>query len=269
MAITTLDQTLAGMQAPVSFYKVGTTMGAAGVLFNPWYSPGYPGAAASPTATVIAGLALTSYAGQLPFTNPGVGNSYLARFGAAASISGTLLLVDRLWHNGSIAITTTTPQTVTSPAFPARDAGGTTNGVGVFIGLEVYGTIGTGSPVTNTTISYTNSAGTAGQTGTIASVPTGATTGTFIPVELAAGDVGVRAIASLTLGTSYVSGTVGLVAYRVLGRVDLNLPNSGNAIDSLTGGFPRIFDNSVLHTLFLPSATTATKFYGSYTVTQG
>lgn len=268
MAITTLDGAIAGMQPPQEFYKIGTAASAAGVFYTPFYAAGYPGAAAV-YAGGLVGASLTTYAGQIPWTNPVSGNSYLARFSGTATIAGSLYLVDRLWHNSIPLVTTTTAQTVGSAAFPARDSTGTTNGAGVYVGLEITATIGTAAPVTNTTMSYTNSLGTAGQTATIASVNTAATKGSFFPFQLAAGDAGVRAIASVTLGTSYVSGTFGLVAYRLLARLDLNLANSGWAVDALTGGFVQMYSNTVPQLLFMPSATTATNFSGQLIVTQG
>src|SRR5207249_2320160 len=116
MAIVTLDQLIAGMQPPEDFFKVGISMKAAGIHYSPFYQTGRPGAAVAPTPG-LAGAALTTYAGQIPFTNPGAGNSYLARLCAAVtSTAGTLILLDRLWHNSGITITTTTGQTINSVA---------------------------------------------------------------------------------------------------------------------------------------------------------
>jgi hypothetical protein len=268
MAITTLDGVLAGMQPTSHFLKVGVAMEGAGIMHSHAYSTGSPGAIATP-APGIAGAALTTLSGSLPWTNPVSGNSYLARLTANANAAGTLILVDRLWHNSGITVTTTTAQTVNSATFPARDRNGTTNGDDILIGIEVSNATGNGANITNTTMSYTNSAGTAGKTATMASFPQTANAGTFVPFQLAAGDVGVRSIQSLTLGTSYSSGTIHLVAYRVLSRVDVAVANIGNAVDALTGGFPRLYDNTVPMLLWLPSATTAVTILGEFIVTQG
>lgn len=87
MAITTLDGVIAGMQPPQDFLKVGVTMEAAGVFYTHFYRPGRPGAAVAPTPG-LAGEALTSYSGQIPFTNPVSGNTYLARLQANSSATG-------------------------------------------------------------------------------------------------------------------------------------------------------------------------------------
>lgn len=271
MAITTLDGMLAGFVAPAHFMKrmAAGSIESADVLHSLAYTAGYPGPAVAPTPGSLAGAALTSYAGQLPWTNPGAGNSHLARLEAVSSQAGSLFLVDRLWHNDSIVSTTTGAQTINSAAFPARDANGSTNGAGVLVGLEVSTATTNGSAITNTTLDYTNSAGTASRTGTIASFPATATVGTFVPFSLAAGDLGVRSIQGLTLGTSYGTGVLHLVAYRVLGKVDMVFNGDGGDMNFMETGFPRLYDNTVPFLMWLPQGTSATNVYGSMTVSQG
>ncbi len=270
MAITTLDAALAGMQPPIPILKVGTVAQAAGILRSLWYDTGNPGAGAAPGASLAGAVLTATTSGQLPFTNPVSGNTYLARLGVESSVTpGVLYLCDRLWTNGAIVISTTTAQTVTSPTWPARSGDGTTNGAAVMVGIEVNTATTNGSPITNTTMSYTNQAGTAGQVATIASFPANAVKATFIPFQLAAGDTGVRAIASITLGTSYVTGTINMCAYRVLARIDLPIAAVGNAIDLVTGGFVQLYNSSVPFMLHMPTATTATNISGELIYTQG
>lgn len=233
-----------------------------------FYNTGTPGAAAA-NGQALGGAALTTYAGQIPWTNPGSGNSYLARFAAQASVAGTLILIDRLWHNDTIAETTTTGQTINSAAWPARDRDGSTNGEGVQVAIEVSTATTNGSAVTNTTLTYTDQSNNSGATGTISSFPATAVAGTFVPFQLAAGDTGVRSIQTLTLGTSYGGGTIHLVAYRILARIELTAANIGNAVDALTSGFVRCYDNTVPQLLWVPTATTAVTVGGELIVTQG
>lgn len=272
MAIVTVDGALSGMQPPHSYLKVGSTMEAAGVAHSLFYTAGMPGAAAAPSPG-LNGAALTTYAGQIPFSNPFTGSAYLARLTCNASHPGTLVLCDRLWHNSSINSTTTTIQAITSGAMPARDRTSSTNGTDLRVALEVSGATGNGSPITNCTITYTNSAGTAGKTGTMASFPATATAGTFVPFELASGDVGFRKFnggsEGLTLGTSLVSGTVHLVVYREIARVDVSIANMGAAIDMLTSGFPMFSSNSVPFLVWIPSSTTGVTLSGQVVYTHG
>lgn len=271
-AITTLDGVVAGMQPPEEFLKVGATMEAAGVMNSLFYYSGRPGAATA-NGQAIAGVALTTgcatCAGQIPFVNPVSGNAYLARFVGSSTGAGTLMLLDRLWHNDSIAETTTTGQTVTSATWPARDRDGTTNGEGVMIAIEVSTATTNAGAVTNTTLTYTNQAGTGSRTGTISSFPATSVAGTFVPFQLAAGDTGVRSIQTLTLGTSYGGGTIHLVAYRMIARIDCPVANIGSAVDALTSGMPRFYSGSVPFLVWIPSSTTAVTVTGQVIYTHG
>lgn len=267
MAITTLDGAIAGMQYPREIVKAATPTLVAGRPHSLFYLAGQPGAAVAPTPG-IAGAALTSYAGQIPFTNPVSGNTYLARMQAQSTIAGSLLLCDRLWHNSGINITINTAQTVNSVAWPARDANGSTNGEQVLIGVEVSTATGAGTPTL--TIGYTDQSGNAGATATnvISTVATSAI-GAFYPIGLAAGDTGVRSIQSFTLSATWTSGTIHLVAYRIIARLELTGANVPAAIDAVTSGFPRMFDNTVPFLLFIPSTTTASNITGQIIYTQG
>lgn len=260
MAIGSVDQLIAGMQPGREFMKVTTPSLTAGRPQSLFYLAGNPGAAAAPTPGV-AGAALTSYAGQLIFGNPAAGNAYLARFSAAATIPGQLLLCDRLWHNSGLSPTNLSAQTINSVAWPARDANGSTDGDGVLIGVEVSSAMGSGTPTI--TMNHTNQAGTASRTAqnilpTAASAPAGA----FFPFGLQAGDSGVRSIQDITLSVTWTSGTFHLVAYRVLARLDLTLANTPGALDAVTGGMPKAWDNTVPFLVFIPSSATASNVWG-------
>lgn len=267
MAITTLDGALAGMQYPREIMKAVTGTMVAGRPHSTFYLAGIPGAAVAPTPG-MAGAALTTYSGQIPFSNPVSGNSYLARLQGQATIAGTLMLVDRLWHQSGISVTTTTAQTINSVAFPARDVDASTNGNGIYIGLEI--STATGAGAATPSISYTNQAGTAGKTGSmIVAYAASSVAGTFYPFSLAAGDTGVRSVQTVTLGVSMTSGTIHLVAYRVLAKLELTAAHTPNAIDFITSGFTRLYDNTVPFLIFIPSTTTTSNINAQMIVSQG
>ncbi len=265
MAINSLDAIVQGRKPAYSVLKVGSTMEAAGVLHSLFYSPS--GAAVAPTPG-LAGAALTTYSGQIPFSNPVSGNTHLDILSCSATQLGTLYLLDRLWHNSGIAVTTTTAQTVNSVTFPARDRDGTTNGSDVLVGIEVSTATTNGAAVTNTTLSYTNQAGTASRTATITSFPATSVAGTFVPFELAAGDTGVRSVQSITLGTSYGAGAIHLVAYRILQKISI-FQGNGNSLDPIQGGLARLYDNTVPFLVWRPVSTTAVTLDVGVSVTQG
>lgn len=270
MAITDLDALVAGFQPPEEWLKVAASLEAQGIYESLAYSNGRPGPASTPAAG-MAGEALTSLTGQIPYTNPAGGDlGYLARLDASSNERGTIVLYDRLWQQSGIAITTTTAQTVNSVAFPARDRNGSTNGTGVTIALECTTATGNGAAITNTTISYTNEAGTAGRTGTLAPEwPSSAQVGTWVPFALQAGDQGVRSVQTVTLGTSYVSGAVHLVAYRWLGSVGVTANGVEGCKDAVQLGLPRLFDNTVPFMLWLPESVTQARIQGALLFAQG
>lgn len=267
MAITSVDLALAGMKPPAYITKALTGTVVAGRPVSLAYLAGSPGAMVGPTPG-LAGANLTTYAGQIPVPAAS-GNTHLARFsGVSSAQAGVLLLCDRLWHNSGISITSTGAQTINSAALPARDANGSTNGEQVLLGVEVSSVTGAGTPTI--TVGYTNSAGTAGKTATnTTNTVASSAAGTFYPIGLAAGDTGVRTIQSLTLSATWTSGTIHLVAYRVLAMLELSAAGIPNAVDALTSGMPRMYDNTVPFLIYIPQTTTTTGIAGSVVCTQG
>lgn len=254
MAITTLDGVIAGMQPPEEFLKVGAGTQVVGRMYSPFYVTGRPGAAVAPSPG-IAGAALTTYLGQIPFAN-GAANQYLARFAAQSLTTGVLFLCDRLWHNSGISVTTTGAQTINSAAWPARSNDATVNGAGIRIGLEVSTITGAGASVVSCV--YTNELGTGSKTATCRPAYIAASVvGTFYDFALSAGDAGVRSIQSYTSTVSMTSGAIHLVAYRVLARIGMNVASLEYAVDALTSGMPSLHDNTVPFLLMLPAVTTA------------
>ncbi len=259
MAITTLDQLVAGMQPPTQVVKGSATGEAAGFLHSTWLLAGFPGAA--PTMpTTLGGDVLVGpdVPGQILFPGAVTGTSiYLARYEAAsASGVGAATLIDRIWHNGGIAITATSAQAIAHAAWD-RDAvfDGTFTGAGVQVGLEVSVETGNTAAISNTTISYTNEAGVTGRTGRLnRPFPATGVVGTLVSFALQAGDKGVRSVQSITLGTSYASGTIHLVAYRQLVTLGM-ATTSGASADGLSLGLPRMHDNSVPQLLYSLTST--------------
>lgn len=267
MAITTLDGVIAGMQAPKPITKVGIATAAVGSMrgYTLWYAAGNPGAATANTAG-INGAAVYDGVGGIPRTNPVSGNSYLARLGITATTAGSLWLIDRLWHNSGLVVTSTSAQAIAAAPLPSRDGAGGTTGANVMAAIEWSATGGAGVPIV--TLTYTDQDGNAGATGTFTAVAS-PPVGTFEIFTLAAGDTGVRAPSSFIQSATRTSGTMHLVLFRVLAQIDVTATNVGNAIDALTSGMPRIYDGSTLQLVWFPSVTTATTFVGQYIETQG
>jgi hypothetical protein len=275
MTISTLDGLFAGLRPPMEISKAVTATLVAGRPASLWSLGGSPGAGAFDTTLngVVLSSSSTIPAGAIPHYDPASGNSYLAYLDAMATQAGRLLLLDRLWHNGGYTITSTSAQNSTTPTWPSRcptsgtDDTPTTTGIGVMLAVEVSAATGAGTPTI--TISYTNSAGTAGRTATniLATVATSAIGATYF-IGLQAGDVGVRSVQSLTLSATWTSGTINLVAYRRLASLNLLALIPGQA-DALTGVGTRLYNGVVPWMVFVPNTTTATLVSGSYIESQG
>jgi hypothetical protein len=270
MSIITLDGAIAGMQPPRFFSKSATATLVAGRPTTFYTLGGFPGAATASASLNGATISTSASvpAGIVPRTDPVSGNAYLARLSAMASQSGLLLLCDRLWDNGGYTMTSTTAQSITSPTWPARDNAGSTNGDGVLLGMEIITAPSTNTPTI--TVAYTNSAGTATRSGvnqitTVAAPPVG----TFYMITLQAGDTGVRSVQSVTLNASWVTGSMSLVAYRVLASLEMTAGLVPNAVDALTSGFPQIYNGTAPFFVFIPTTTTASILQGTYVETQG
>ena len=277
MAIATLDGVLAGFKPPVPYAKVATPTLVAGRPHSLWYLAGSPGAGLTP-ANTAGGVSLSStsalVSGQLYHQDPVSGNSYLARFAAAATQPGCLMLCDRLMQVGgnsggtAISVTTTTAQTINTGTLPTRDSAGLSDGDMVQWGLEVI--TATGAGAATPAIGYTNSSGTTTRTASLVDTYVASSAiGAFYRFGLQAGDDGIRSVQSLTLSVSMTSGSIALVAYRVLACLELPGGFIPNAIDALTSGFPQEYNGVVPFLIFVPSTTTATSVSGTYVETQG
>ena len=246
-------------------FKVGTAPEAAGQYYcfakdggapGAW-SPGTPGINGRNTdGTTAADL------GCITVGNPTSGAWYVRDFNISASQAGMFILADVLWVNTGLVVTTTTAQAITQPTLPLRDNLGTSNGHGIGAGILVTTATTNASPVTTITISYTNSTGTAGRTGTISSFPATAVIGTFVPFQLQAGDVGVRSIQSITLGTTLTAGAISLIAFNFLGTSPVTIANVGSIAFQKQLDL-RIQNGHCLLPFWLASNTTATNLTGT------
>lgn len=266
--IVTEDGIVAGLKPMVPFVKNAFTGEAAGQMHNLGVVAGNPGAWALGTPG-MAGVAVSGNAlgGALRFDNPTVGFAYLAMLAASLGANVAALQVyDLLWYQSGIAETTTTGQTINSLAFPARDIIGSVNGDGVEAWLHCTTATTNGSPVTNTTLGYTNEAGNSGRSAGLAyDWPATAVAGTMVPFGLQGSDRGVRSIQTVTLGTSYGGGQIELLALRRI-TPHIAVPD---VQDWAKLALPRLHNDSALYLMALLSGTAAGVCAGEMAFTHG
>jgi hypothetical protein len=260
-----------GFSAP--FMKSGTAPDAVGYWYCTSKDAGFPGAWSPGTPGVNGrntdGTTAADF-GCIPVKNPAVGANYLTELLMASSVVHYNLFFDCLWVNTGLVITTTTAQTVTMGTLPARDINGTTNGEGCGIAILCTAAVGLAAVASNAVVSYTNSDGTAGRTATLSAqigsqAPATPVIGTLIWFNLQAGDKGVRSIQSITLNTTWVSGTISLMITRDIASIGPTLVNIPASRELSDPGI-RLYNGTTLLHCVLASAATATFFNGELAI---
>ncbi len=263
------------------FFKIGTATEAAGVYYSHAKDGGYPGAAVpgSPgvngwwtdarTATNAANPAGATQTGSFVIPNPVSGSLHLQVPQISTGAAGTFELVDLLWYNTGIVVTTTTAQAIAMPgsSVAARDINGTANGEGVMAGVYVTTVTTNAGAITNMTLDYTSSDGTPGRTATMAAFPITAVVGTMVPFQLQAGDRGIRTIEGITLGTSLVTGAISVVLYRKLTTVTFPVAYIGYTNTTDNAG-SKIWPGTAVWPIFRGAATTAANITGSVRIVE-
>ncbi len=259
------------------FGKTGTASDAASYHYGYWkdigltglWAPGTPGLAGRATDGTTA-----TDAGCVFFPDAGAGKArYLTQASITTTVIGGYALYDVVWINSGLVVTTTTGQTINSVAFPARDDNGSVNGSGYMIGIYAVAALGNAAVVSNSTITYTNSSGTGSRTATLSATnpnnfPATPVIGTVVWFELAAGDVGVQSIQTVTLNTTLTSGTASVFVARKL----VDLPNSVVNIpfknDINNGLGVTLYDNACILPFCQTAATAAASITGTVTTVE-
>jgi len=266
------DVGLSGRIMPI--FKSGTASDATGYWYSYWKDTGFPGAWEPGTPGIhgrVTDGTTAADRGSLPIWTP-TGNLYISKASLNASTLHAFWVFDVLWVNTGIAVTTTTAQAISMPTIPARDVTGTTNGEGCMVGLVTTTANTNAAAISNSTISYTNSEGTAGRTGTLVNVageniPATPVIGTTVWFSLAAGDKGVRSVQSITLGTSLGGGAVSLILARPIVQISPTLAYVATT-DAYDAPGIRIYNGSTLLLFAKTSATTATRINGLLVITE-
>ncbi len=259
MALADYDDYKARIPYPderVKCMKSVTTV--AGKPVSWWRATGIPAQGAIP-GTSGASVDRTTLGAIAQQDNGGNLRAWLSSLdiGAAGALEqGMIIIADRLLHNGGLNGTTTTAQTV----------GGTltryTDGVGVFGAIEVYTQIG--ATATTFVTDYTDDAGNTGQASPLQVIGgTGAReAGLLIPIALAAGDRGMRSVASVTLtATTGTAGNFGVTLFKPLMYLPFvagqGFPSPSDPLLAMGGAIPEIDAEACLMAIVISSAAGA------------
>lgn len=168
-----------------------------------------------------------------------------------ASGVASLVLIDRLSHQGGLSGTVATEQTTNLPTAALTRY---TDGVGVMAALEWYGA--TGATAVTATARYTNQAGTGTRTTKAQNVASNRVVDSFAPLCLQDGDTGVRSVEGVTLSASTLTaGNFGVTLFKPLAILPA-VSGVRNFKDFFfTGGMSEIHDDACLGLLGMSNTT--------------
>jgi hypothetical protein len=262
MPINTNDQFIASRKPRRRVAKATSGALVAGRLFSSWLFGGWPGAGTLIGANTAVAYLRASQGSASYEVAPGGGNTFylgIARLrlqSTSIGLAGDIDLYDRMVFSSAPSVTLTTAQTMPAQALPARAGAG----ADVEAFLEVQAAIG--AAAATATISYTNSAGVAGRTGT-ASITASAPVGAVFPFTLQAGDAGVQTIQTLTLSASIISGNVGVALGKYLGVVPCPTTNVSEVQDYAELGLPDISTEACVWMMIMPNTTSSLAIQGA------
>lgn len=246
------------------FFKNGAVNGVSATItsgrwHSTWTWDGIPSGGSAPGSGSIP---TNATAGALVQTDPGGGRTkYLVGGGGFCNVAGAFILYDRLYHHSGFSGTSTSAQNATAAALTRN-----TGGVGNQIWIEIYTAIG--ATATTVTATYTNQAGTSGQT-TVSRTIGGSglsEAAKILQLPLASGDTGVRSVQSVTLAASTgTAGNFGVTIARPLAF--FAIPTNGVGVwQSFMDGMqmPSIDTGACLNLLWMPGTGTVPELIAQF-----
>jgi hypothetical protein len=262
--------TVNGTGQKLQFSKISATAGVANTPMDMWKATGMPAAGAYGTVGKANGRVTTSAtAGGLPYNNPSAGQTCNLLEGEAtgitASATGSLILVDFI---ADVLL----DYSETTGSIVGVDA---TSRLPANAGAQLWLPVVTGlSAVANTwTFGYTNNAGVSSRvTPTITGVASRAADknitagGPWQPLQ--AGDTGIRTLDTITHASGAGTGQFAAKLIRILANIPIGTIGIVVARDFVVElpNMERIYDNSCLGFLWLPTGTQTPTYFGEVRV---
>jgi len=251
MPIAGVDDYCAAAKQPIQFMKNQARTTVAGGWFTTFDLTGQPGNGTLAGSNTANGVVPTDADAGYPTINAfGVGNTgHLSRFEFGSNVACRIQVFDCVFMAGAYSFNSNVAL-ASQPSFASRVPGGTD-----FTGCELW--LGAVTAHTgNLTVSgtYTNGAGTAGKTYSLAT-GTALTVGRCMQVPLAAGEgSGIQKLESV-VGSVATVGTFNMMILRPLasGRVRIN--NDGDVLDFLKTGLRQVWENSAIMVMVAPDST--------------
>jgi hypothetical protein len=256
MSILTGDNYIGSAKQYIPYTKTTAVTAVALQMFSMLDVAGNPSAGSLAVGNTANGLVPTDATAGFPLINAfgGSAKGYLSRISFSGTVACRYQIWDRLFHVGSISLTTLATTTLASqPSYSGRLPN--TDYKGLFIIIEIN--VAVSATATTVAITYTNQDGTTGRaTGATASL-SGFTTRRLIIMPLQAGDTGVQKIESVIVGgTVATTGTVNVIVARMLAEnLRVKLAGDGDTFGLDRTGLPEIFADSALWVTCTPDST--------------
>lgn len=255
MTISTLDQYMAASKQNALFTKLSFTVAGSSAIHSTFAASGSPGSGSLSIGNTTTGIVPTDSTAGFPKINDfAVGaTGYLTRVQFSNSVASLFSIYDRLWHAGSVSLTSLATTTFSSqPSYVGRLPNGKYNDLQIM--LEINAAV-SASAVT-VTVTYTNQDGTTGRStgssGSLASL--GSARIVLLPLQ--SGDKGVQKIESVIVGgTVATTGSFNAMVVRPLWTGRVPVVGGGDIHGFDKTGMPIIYDSSAL---FVTSASDTT-----------
>ena len=253
MAITSGDTYIGAAKQIVPFTKTASTTTVANTRFSVFDKAGNPGAGTLALTTALTGVVPDDTVAGYPTINAfgGGATGYLSRVQFASSVVQRIEIWDRLFGiNVSLAALATTTLSGASSYLGRVPGGANAHGTRLFAEFTTAA-----AAASTITVTYTNSAGTAGRsTGASASV-SGFTVNRLLELPLQAGDSGVNSIQTVVVGGTAGAGAVNIIVLRPLWTARVPVANSGDVHGPDKTGMPQVYDTSALYVTCIPDST--------------
>lgn len=250
MAITSLDQYIAGQSQRVTFCKTASRTSVAVIPFSVFDLAGNPSAGTLAVGNTANGIVPTDTLAGYPTIDPfSVGTTgYLTGVQFGNTVASRITIFDCLFSAGAYSFNSNVVL-ASQPSYASRiPVNGYKNTEIWFEAVTAF----TGNP--SIAVTYTNQDGVTGRTtGTIAT-GVAPTVGRMIQLPLQSGDTGVQKIESVVATVATV-GTFNIHVMRRLWQGRCRLANDGDAHDMLKTGMPQVFDDSALRVVITADGT--------------
>lgn len=260
MAITTGDGYIGAAKQLARIVKTQTATTVAAQWHTLLDRSGNPGAGSLAVGNTANGVVPTDATTGFPLLNAfGGGNTgYLTGINFSNTIACRMHLYDRLFHAGSVSMTSLATTTLSSqPSYTSRLPSGGTDYTSTEIWLEINAAVS--ATATTVAVTYTNQDGTTGRTTGASSSLSGFITGRLVMLPLQAGDKGVQKIESVIIGgTVATTGSVNVIVARPL-VTSMRVPvvGAGDVFGLDRTGMPQVWTDSALWPIIAADSTSS------------